>query len=27
VRYAPKAIAGLTYRPVDELLAAIESAR
>ena len=27
VRYAHKAIAGLTYRPVEELLAAIESAR
>lgn len=27
VRYAHKAIAGLTYRPVEELLAAIEAAR
>jgi peroxiredoxin Q/BCP len=27
VRYAHKAIAGLTFRPVDELVAAIEAAR
>lgn len=27
VRYAHRAIAGLTYRPVEELLAAIEAAR
>lgn len=27
VRYAHRAIAGLTYRPVEELLAAVEAAR
>jgi peroxiredoxin Q/BCP len=27
IRYAHRAIAGLTYRPVDELVAAVEAAR
>jgi peroxiredoxin Q/BCP len=27
IRYAHRAIAGLTFRPVDELIAAVEAAR
>jgi peroxiredoxin Q/BCP len=27
IRYAHKAIAGLTFRPVEELVAAVEAAR